>query len=86
MENAMSRVTIVGSGFAALAAARRMRRLAAGLVMILAFGAAGLWLASGMDGFRITAMPDPGALPNPLAKSVEMVNGAWLTNYSTIPG
>jgi cytochrome d ubiquinol oxidase subunit II len=57
----------------------------AGLVMIVAFAAAGLWLASGMDGYRITAMPDPGALPNPLAKSVEVVNGAWLSNYGAYP-
>jgi cytochrome d ubiquinol oxidase subunit II len=57
----------------------------AGLVLIVSFAAAGLWLASGMDGFRIVAMPDPGTLPNPLAKSVEVVNGAWMSNYSTYP-
>ncbi|MFA5531075.1 MAG: cytochrome d ubiquinol oxidase subunit II [Thiohalomonadaceae bacterium] len=57
----------------------------AGIVMIVAFAAAGLWLASGMDGFRIVDMPPTDALPNPLAKSVEIVNGAWMSNYDTYP-
>ncbi|PKM42935.1 MAG: cytochrome d ubiquinol oxidase subunit II [Gammaproteobacteria bacterium HGW-Gammaproteobacteria-1] len=64
--------------------ARRAAQLA-GIVMIAAFAAAGLWLAAGVDGFRIVTMPATDALPNPLAKTVEIVSGAWLENYGRYP-
>ncbi|GAB4302294.1 MAG: cytochrome d ubiquinol oxidase subunit II [Thiohalomonadaceae bacterium] len=57
----------------------------AGTVMIVAFAGAGLWLASGIDGFRIITMPATDALPNPLAKTVEIAAGAWLDNYDRYP-
>jgi len=43
---------------------------------------AGVWTAIGIEGYRITAMPDANALPNPLAKTVVKATGAWLDNYS----
>jgi cytochrome d ubiquinol oxidase subunit II len=64
--------------------ARRAAQLA-GVVMIAAFAGAGLWLAAGVDGFRIVTMPATDTLPNPLAKTVEIASGAWLENYGRYP-
>jgi len=64
--------------------ARTAARLAA-VVMIVSFALAGVWLAHGIDGFRIVSEPAHGALPNPLGKSVAIVAGAWLDNYRLYP-
>lgn len=64
--------------------ARSAARLA-GLALIVLFALAGLWLTFGVDGVRIVSMPEPGALPNPLAKVVEPAAGAWLANYGSFP-
>jgi cytochrome d ubiquinol oxidase subunit II len=56
-----------------------------GIAAALAFAGAGIWLIMGINGFHITAQPALDALPNPLAKSVEIVEGAWLSNYRTYP-
>ncbi len=64
--------------------ARRFVRLAA-LSTLVTFALAGLWVAFAMDGYHIVSQPDPGAMPNPLAKSVEIGAGAWLSNYRTLP-
>ena len=53
--------------------------------MVVAFAAAGLWVATGIDGYRITMIPDLNGLPNPLAKTVAKVPGAWLDNYGRFP-
>ena len=53
--------------------------------MLVAFALAGIWLALGIDGYRIVSMPATDALPNPLAKVVEVSAGAWLANYSLYP-
>jgi cytochrome d ubiquinol oxidase subunit II len=39
----------------------------------------------GIDGYHILSMPPADALPNPLAKVVEVRPGAWLRNYSLYP-
>ncbi|MCX8145611.1 MAG: cytochrome d ubiquinol oxidase subunit II, partial [Azovibrio sp.] len=39
----------------------------------------------GMTGYVITSAVDPNALPNPLAKTVELQAGAWLTNFQKQP-
>jgi cytochrome d ubiquinol oxidase subunit II len=57
----------------------------AALVFMAAFALAGVWLALGIDGYRIVNMPEPGAVPNILAKVVETAPGAWLANYSAYP-
>jgi cytochrome bd ubiquinol oxidase subunit II len=49
------------------------------------FALAGWWVATGIDGFVITSTVDPGALPDPLAKSVEVQAGAWMHNYAKYP-
>jgi cytochrome d ubiquinol oxidase subunit II len=48
---------------------------------IATFALAGVWVAQGIDGFVITSAVDPNALPDPLAKTVELATGAWMGNY-----
>lgn len=57
----------------------------AGIVAMLAFALAGAWLVLGIDGYKIINQPALGALPNPLAKTVEITAGAWLANYTSYP-
>jgi cytochrome bd ubiquinol oxidase subunit II len=60
--------------------AARAARIA-GLVVIVAFAGAGVWLASGIDGYRIVSIPDVNGITPVLAKKVEKAAGAWLDNY-----
>ena len=62
------------------ARAGRAARIA-GVVLVVAFAAAGVWVAMGIDGYRITMIPDLNGQSNPLAKAVEKAPGAWLDNY-----
>ncbi len=55
-----------------------------GLVALAGFALGGFWVAHGM-GYRITAQPPLGAMPNPLAKTVVMAPGAWLDIYHQVP-
>lgn len=55
------------------------------LLFMAAFALAGVWLALGIDGYRIVSMPDPGGVSNILGKTVERAPGAWLDNYSLYP-
>jgi cytochrome bd ubiquinol oxidase subunit II len=67
--------------------ATRAKRAAKGwgLVTIIAFGLAGVWLVFGIEGYRVVSMPPLDALPNPLTKEVIREAGAWLANYRTYP-
>lgn len=56
-----------------------------GGLLLLTFSAAGVWLARGIDGYAITSVLDPAALPDPLAKTVARAPGAWLANYHRYP-
>lgn len=56
-----------------------------GTVLLASFALAGIWLANGIDGFRIVSMPALDALPNPLQKQVEITAGAWFANYTHYP-
>lgn len=56
----------------------------AALVMVLGFIAAGVWLQS-IDGYRISSVVNPSALPNPMAKTVVREAGAWMANYAAMP-
>ncbi|WP_324781175.1 cytochrome d ubiquinol oxidase subunit II [Thiobacillus sedimenti] len=49
---------------------------------IVTFALAGVWVAKGIDGYVITSAVDPNALPDPLAKTVEIATGAWMRNYA----
>jgi len=58
----------------------------AAALMVLAFIGAGLWLKfGGIEGFIITSAIDPGALPDPLAKTVARSTAAWWLNYGKQP-
>ncbi len=59
--------------------------IGAALVMVLAFVAAGFWVSLGIDGYRITSVMDPNALPDPMTKTVVREAGAWMANYSRAP-
>lgn len=69
----------------AVQARARKAALAAGGVCAASFALAGIWLAFGIDGYRIISMPDANSVFNPLAKTVEISAGAWLNNYQTWP-
>ncbi|MCA1979187.1 MAG: cytochrome d ubiquinol oxidase subunit II [Thiobacillus sp.] len=49
---------------------------------IVTFALAGVWVANGIPGYVITSAVDPNALPDPLAKTVEVSAGAWMHNYT----
>jgi len=56
-----------------------------GILTILLFALAGVWIAFGIDGYAITSALDGNAAINPLAKSVELTRGGWLANYTLYP-
>jgi len=58
--------------------------IGAAVVMMLAFVAAGVWLQS-IDGYRISSVVNPSALPDPLSKTVVREAGAWMVNYGRQP-
>jgi cytochrome d ubiquinol oxidase subunit II len=57
----------------------------AGVILIISFALAGLWVSYGIDGYQILSMPLTDAQPNPLAKVVGVGEHAWLANYSLYP-
>ena len=59
--------------------------IGAALVMVLAFVAAGVWVGMGIEGYRITSVIDPNALPDPMSKTVVHEAGAWMANYGRAP-
>lgn len=59
--------------------------LITGLVCAAGFAIAGIWIAYGIDGYRITAIQDINTSLNPLTKTVVKISGGWLSNYSTYP-
>ena len=56
-----------------------------GLVFMVSFALAGVWLAFGIDGYLILSERAHDALPNPLDKQVTTASGAWMNNYSAYP-
>lgn len=56
-----------------------------GLIFIAAFAIAGMWIAFGIEGYRIVSMADPNTALTPLQKSVTRATGAWLDNYALYP-
>lgn len=67
--------------------ARAIRAAAgAAAVTVLAFVGAGVWLRlAGIEGFVITSVVDPAALPDPLAKTVVRSADGWWLNYRAQP-
>jgi len=75
---------IVGRNEGAIAERARTYGIWAGLGTIALFALGGAWVAF-MNGYVITSVIDPNAPINPLSKSVELVQGGWLTNYRLYP-
>lgn len=67
--------------------AARARKVAVGAAALttLLFAVAGVWIALGIEGFRITAMPAANSAFMPNAKTVVAATGAWLDNYARWP-
>jgi cytochrome d ubiquinol oxidase subunit II len=63
----------------------RTAALWSGTATAVAFALAGLWVAYGIDGYRIIHMPEANTAFNPLAKTVEKIAGGWLVNYRSMP-
>jgi cytochrome d ubiquinol oxidase subunit II len=57
----------------------------AGLTLIVLFAVAGVWVATGLDGYVIVGEPLRDGASNPLAKDVARESGAWLGNYGRHP-
>ncbi|WP_455202388.1 cytochrome d ubiquinol oxidase subunit II [Kaarinaea lacus] len=56
-----------------------------GIIALVTFSLAGVWIATGITGYVITDMPPAGATPNILGKVVEQQPSAWLNNYGIYP-
>jgi cytochrome d ubiquinol oxidase subunit II len=83
----LSMLVLHGASYAAFKAGEPMSTRAASIgsaaaiAFVIAFAAAGAWLATGLDGQTITSGADPMGASNPLLKSVVVLPGAWLGNY-----
>ncbi len=55
------------------------------VVFVIAFILAGLWIATGIEGFRISGEIVPASPSNPLNKTVAHDAGLWLANYQSYP-
>ncbi|MCJ8302338.1 cytochrome d ubiquinol oxidase subunit II [Shewanella sp.] len=55
------------------------------LLLFVLFGAAGVWLINGIDGYVITSALDTYGISDPTLKTVAVEAGAWLTNYDKYP-
>jgi cytochrome d ubiquinol oxidase subunit II len=66
--------------------ADRAQRLGmlSGLATLVLFALGGLWV-SFLDGHVVTSVINPNGPINPLGKTVELVQGGWLSNYGTYP-
>jgi cytochrome d ubiquinol oxidase subunit II len=65
----------------------RARRAALifGVLLLVTFSLAGVWVMSSIKGYVITSGALPEAASNPLAKTVAVEAGAWMRNYGTYP-
>jgi cytochrome d ubiquinol oxidase subunit II len=69
----------------AIAARARKAVIAAGALTLGAFALGGVWVAMGLDGYRIVAMPLADSAFMPTAKTVVRGVGAWMDNYQRWP-
>ncbi|MCS0590734.1 cytochrome d ubiquinol oxidase subunit II [Massilia norwichensis] len=69
------------------AVAERARRMAMGASLLTAalFVVGGIWIAIGIEGYRIAAMPDANSVFLPAAKTVTRATGAWIDNFGRWP-
>jgi len=86
----LSMIAMHGASYAALKvgepmAARARRAVSiAGVVLLVAFTVAGVWLMS-LKGLRISGAIDAAGPSNPLRKTVEAAAGAWLGGFAARP-
>lgn len=66
------------------ARARRWHRIAA-LVFVASFAGAGIWIAFGVEGYRLASFAGTQAGSDPLAKTVVVEAGAWFANFREMP-
>ena len=57
----------------------------AGLVLVVLFLLAGIWVAIGIEGYAISSVLAHDGPSNPLLKQVTRANGAWMANYGLHP-
>ncbi len=57
----------------------------AGIVLVIAFAAAGYRIATDIAGYQIVSMPGADTAFAPLAKTVERLPAGWLHNYAKHP-
>jgi cytochrome d ubiquinol oxidase subunit II len=69
----------------AVAERARLMAMGAAMLTIALFAAGGLWIATGIQGYRIAAMPDANSVFLPAAKTVTRAPGAWLDNFYRWP-
>ena len=57
----------------------------AGIVFMLSFILAGVWIVFGIKGYHIISMPPANSAFTPIDKTVEHIAGAWMNNYHQYP-
>jgi cytochrome d ubiquinol oxidase subunit II len=57
----------------------------AAMITVASFAVAGVWMAYGIEGYRIVSIPPVNEIVVPTAKDVVRESGAWLRNYATYP-
>lgn len=57
----------------------------AALLGAVLFAVAGVWIATGVAGFRVESVIDSAFASNPLHKTVGTEPGLWMANYRTMP-
>jgi cytochrome d ubiquinol oxidase subunit II len=55
------------------------------LIALVLFGLAGIWVATGIDGYRITSAIATHGPSNPMLKQVAHESGVWMQNYGKLP-
>lgn len=57
----------------------------AGLLTLVSFILAGVWVSVGLTGYSISQQPDVATAFSPLQKTVETSDGGWLSNFLQTP-
>lgn len=84
-------LTMQGASFLAMksdgdvASRARSSGARAALALVVLFTIAGIWIAFGVDGYRMQGGFDPAGPSNPLLKTVARETGGWLSNYRRAP-
>lgn len=69
----------------ALQARAKLVSTVAGLLTIVLFVLAGIWVWYSIDGYVVVSGLDPAGQATPLAKTVELQAGAWFINFMKVP-